>query len=86
MCNSIQLSENVIFRISPFCQVVQKHSTSYLRWIVKYLLIAYFIGNIFANKISKSIHVCESYSKPTVGRFLRPGVFWPNGWMHQDAT
>jgi len=33
-------------------------------------LIAYFIGNISAKKISKSIHVCQSYSKPTVGRFL----------------
>ena len=26
--------------------------------IVKCLLIAYFIGNIFAKNISKSIHVC----------------------------
>jgi len=42
--------------------------------IVKYLLIAYFIGNICAKKISKSIHVRQSYSKPKVGRFLRHGV------------
>jgi len=33
-------------------------------------LIAYFIGNIPAKKISKSIHVRQSYSKPKVGRFL----------------
>jgi len=39
--------------------------------IVKCLLIAYFIGNIFAKKISKSIHMCESYSKPT-----KLDVFW----------
>jgi len=25
-------------------------------------------------KISKSVHVCESYSKPKVGHFLRHGV------------
>jgi len=37
--------------------------------IVKRLLIAYFIGNISAKKISKSIHVRQSYSKPKVGRF-----------------
>jgi len=41
---------------------------------VKRLTIAYFIGNISANKISKSVHVCQSYSKPKVGRFLRHGV------------
>jgi len=33
---------------------------------VKCLLTAYFIGNISAKKISKSIHGCQSYSKPTV--------------------
>jgi len=37
--------------------------------IAKCLLIAYFIGNISAKKISKCIHVCQSYSKPKVGRF-----------------
>jgi len=42
--------------------------------IVKRLLIAYYIGNISAKKLSKSIHVCQSYSKPKVGRFLRHGV------------
>ena len=38
--------------------------------IVKRLLIAYFIGNIYASqKMSKSIHVRQSYGKPKVGRF-----------------
>jgi len=32
--------------------------------ILKHLLIAYLIGNISAKKISKSVHVCQSYSKP----------------------
>jgi len=27
-------------------------------------------------KISKSIHVCQSYSKPKIGHFLRHGVQW----------
>jgi len=34
--------------------------------IVKRLVIAYFIDNIYAKKISKSGHICQSYSKPTV--------------------
>jgi len=42
--------------------------------IVKRLLITYFIGNISAKKISKSIHVHQSYNKLKVGRFLRHGV------------
>jgi len=44
--------------------------------IVKHLLIAYFIGSIFAEKNIKicPLHVCQSYSKPKVGRFLRHGV------------
>jgi len=36
---------------------------------VKRILIAYFIGKHFCQKISKSIHVHQSYSKPKVGRF-----------------
>jgi len=35
---------------------------------VKRPLIAYFFGNISA-KISKCVHVCQTYSKPKVGRF-----------------
>jgi len=42
---------------------------------VKRLFIAYFIGNISAKKISKCVHICQSYSKPKVGRFLRHSVF-----------
>jgi len=45
--------------------------------IVKCRLITYFIANICAKKISKPIHVCKSYSKPKVGRFLRHGVYMP---------
>jgi len=37
-------------------------------------LFAYFIGNIYAKKISKSIHARQSYSKPKVGHlFETPG-------------
>jgi len=50
--------------------------------IVRRILIAYFIGNISAEKISKSIHVCESYSKPKVERFLRHGVVRANFNTH----
>jgi len=38
--------------------------------IVKCLLIAYFIGNISAKKISKSVHMCQAKG----GTFLRHGV------------
>jgi len=34
---------------------------------VKCLLIAYLIGNISAKKISKSVNMCPSYTKPNVG-------------------
>jgi len=37
--------------------------------ILKWLLIACFIGNISAKKISKSIHMCQSYRKTKVGHF-----------------
>jgi len=42
--------------------------------IIKCLLIAYIIRDISTKKISKSVHVCQTYSKPQVGRFLRHGV------------
>jgi len=32
-------------------------------------LIAYFMGNISAKRISKSVHACQSCSKPKVRRF-----------------
>jgi len=38
--------------------------------IVKHLLIAYFISDVAAKEIPKSIHVCQSYSKPKVDRFF----------------
>jgi len=52
VCNTVQLSEKVIFRVSPFCQVVRKHTLFEVHagGIVKRLLIAYFIGNISAKK------------------------------------
>jgi len=52
--------------------VLQGSAEAQFIWggIVKRLLIAYLIGNISAKKyIKKSIHVCQSYSKPNVGRF-----------------
>jgi len=63
------------FSCSPFCQVVQKQ---YVIWggKVKRRLIPYFISNISAKKISKCVHVCQSYRKPKVGRFLRNSVMW----------
>jgi len=47
VCNTIQLSEIRDFRVSAFCQAVQKHK---LFQVVKRLLIVYFIGNISAKK------------------------------------
>jgi len=44
--------------------------------ILKHFLIAYFIDNISAKKISKSVHVCQSYSKPQVGRFFETRCIW----------
>jgi len=41
-------------------------------------LIVYFIGNIVANKISKSIHVRQSYSNPKVGRFFETRCIYIN--------
>jgi len=67
------LSEKCNFRVSPFCPVVQKHKLLE-GGTVKRRLIAYFIGNISAKKILQSIHVCQSYSKPKVGRVLIHGV------------
>jgi len=61
--------------------LLQKHKlfevTDFNR--VKHLLIAYFIGNISAKKISKCVHVChQSYSKSKVERFLRHSVVAQN--------
>jgi len=43
------LSEKHDFRVSPFCEVVQKHKL-FGGGTVKCLLIVYFIGNISAKK------------------------------------
>jgi len=43
--------------------------------LVKCFWLLTFIGNISAKKISKSVHECQSYSKPKVGHFLRHGVY-----------
>ena len=72
VCNTIQLSE---IWFSCF-RVLSGSAEAQVIWggVVKRLLIAYFIANITAKKVSKSIHVRQSYSKPKVGRFLRHGV------------
>jgi len=62
VCNTIQKCD---FRVSTILQIVKKHKLLGLA-IVKRLLIAYVIGNISAKKMSKSIHVRHSYSKPKV--------------------
>jgi len=54
--------------------------------IAKRLLIAYFIDNISAKKISKSINVHQSYSKLKVGRFLRHGVYYGETIAECNAT
>jgi len=52
-----QLSEKCNFRVSPFCQVVQKHKLFEVGSIVKCLLIAYFIGSICAKNIKIRSHI-----------------------------
>jgi len=37
-------------------------------------LIAYFIGDISAEKKYQNPFTCQSYTKPKVGHFLRHGV------------
>jgi len=45
--------------------------------ILKRLLIVYLISSIFYQKIPKSVHICQSYSKPKVGRF------WDTVYMYR---
>jgi len=68
VCNTIQLSENVIF-VFP---LLPGSAEAQVTWggIVKRLWIAYFIDNISAKKISKSI-MCV---KVTASQ--RWDVFW----------
>jgi len=66
--NTIQVTE-----ICDFCfHVLPGSAEAQVIWggIVRHLLIAYFMGNISAKKISKSIHVRQRYSKSKVGRFF----------------
>jgi len=72
------LSEKMRFSCFP---VLPGSAEAHVIWggTVKLVLIAYFIRNISAKKISKCIHVCQSYSNSKVGRFLRHSVvhfFW----------
>ena len=66
------LSENAIYMFS----LLPGSAEPQVIWggIVKRLLIAHFIGNISARKISKSVHVCQGYSKPKVVGFFRHDV------------
>jgi len=71
-CNTVQLlqrsrliqhlREKCDFRVSPFCQVVQKHKL----WEVLYYSIFWLptVSVTFLPKISKSVHVCQGYTKP----------------------
>ena len=59
VCNTIQLSKECDFRVFP---VLPGSAEAQVIWggVVNHLLIAYFIGNISAKKVSKSIHVRQS--------------------------
>jgi len=68
-CTVIQhLSEKMRFSCFP---ALPGSAEAQVTWggTVKRLLIAYFISNISAKKTSKCVHVCQSYSKPNMGRF-----------------
>ena len=49
VCNTFQLSEVCDFRVSAFCQAVQRAQVTW-GGILNRLLIAYFISNISAKK------------------------------------
>ena len=63
------LSEKMRFSCFP---ILPGSAEAQVIWggTVKRLLIAYFIRNNSAKKTSKCIHVCQSHSKPKVGRFF----------------
>jgi len=67
------LNEKMRFSCFP---VLPGSAEAHIIWggKVKCFLIAHFMGNISAKKISKCVHVCQSYSEPKVGRFLRHSV------------
>ena len=70
-CNTVQLQQcsrliqHLSEKFSRF-PILPGSTEAQVIWggILKHHLIAYFIGNISAKKISKSVHVCQSYSKP----------------------
>jgi len=65
------MREKCNFRISRFYQVVQKHK---LTDVAEWGVTVSFDCLHFCQKMSKSVDMCQSYSKPNVGRFLRHGV------------
>ena len=67
--NTIQLSEICDFRVFAFCQVVQKHKLFGVAYIVKRLLIAYFIDNISAKKYQNPFMCVKVIAIPKMGRF-----------------
>ena len=71
-CINTASEKNAIF-VFP---VLPDNAEAQVTWggVAKRLLIAYFIGHISAKKYQNPFHVCQSYSKPMVGRFLRHGV------------
>ena len=55
---------------------VSRFTNAPVRWggKMKRLLISFFLSNKFLPKLSKSVHICQSYSKPKVERFLQHSV------------
>jgi len=82
-CNTVQLlqrsrliqrlSEKCDFRVSLFCHVVQKHKL--FEVALKHLLIAYFIGNISAQKYQILFMCVKVITSNSWDVFLRHGVF-----------
>jgi len=54
----IQRVKNAIF-VFLLLQVMQKRKLFEVAYIVKRLLIAYFLGIIFLPKMPNSVHVCQ---------------------------
>ena len=79
-----QLSEKCDFRVSPFLPGSEQAQVTW-GGIVKRLLIAYFTSNISEKKMSKSIHVCQSYTKPKVGRFSETRCTWKREDMQKQS-
>jgi len=71
---SLQLSQTWIDfqNFSQICYWKSKQSKALVRWggKIKHLLTAYFLRNTSAKKLSKSIHVCQSYSKTNSDTFF----------------